>query len=297
MESVFLQDEFQPVADRLHLNLAMKVENNDYSGLDWLPSVRAAWTPNKWNVFWAAFSHSVRTPVRYENSARVPLGDVTSSDGSSVPAFLVGNNSLDSENLYSYETGYRVLPDADLSLDFALFFHHYDELQEVNSGPAVPAFDGSGGLNQTFIFTNNGEADLFGGEALANWAVSKRWHLQGWYSYINTPDPFTLSDPRALSIERATPANQAELRSLFDISRDWQLDGTLRYVDNMPGVPVPRYLELNLRLGWKITPCLDLSVVGTDLLHRSHIEGVDTKFSTMPSEVERGVYGKLTWRY
>jgi iron complex outermembrane receptor protein len=214
-----------------------------------------------------------------------------------LPTFLVGNIHLDAEKLIAYEMGYRVVPSSTLSFDFVLFYDDYHDLQQVAAGSDVPALDGSDGLNRTFVFTNDGEAELYGGAALANWSVTDAWRLQAWYNYIRSPHPFTTDDPRALSVVRTTPANKAVLRSLFDLTPTVQLDGYLRFVDNMPGQPVPSYLELNLRLGWKIRPNLDLSIIGTDLLDNQHVEAASSPFDRAPSKIERGVYGKLTWMF
>ena len=68
-----------------------------------------------------------------------------------------------------------------------------------------------------------------------------------------------------------------------------ELDGWLRYVDELPSPAVDSYTELDLRLGWHATEALELSLAGQNLLHASHAEfGPATAFR---EEVERGWYG------
>jgi iron complex outermembrane receptor protein len=51
---------------------------------------------------------------------------------------------------------------------------------------------------------------------------------------------------------------------------------------------------LDERFGWEPTPDLELSVVGQNLLHDRHPEFGP---SSTRKEIERGVYGKVVWRY
>ena len=68
-------------------------------------------------------------------------------------------------------------------------------------------------------------------------------------------------------------------------------------MDELPAVFVDAYVALDMRLAWKPTDRLELAVVGQNLLDSSHIEYRDFSFPTLSTEVERGVYVQLTWRY
>jgi iron complex outermembrane receptor protein len=79
-----------------------------------------------------------------------------------------------------------------------------------------------------------------------------------------------------------------------DLSGALSLDGTFRYVSDIVNQQVPEYGELDLRLGWKPAPRLELSVVGQNLLHDHHVE-----FGTpgAHSEIKRGAYGSFEWHF
>lgn len=49
-------------------------------------------------------------------------------------------------------------------------------------------------------------------------------------------------------------------------------DADVRYVGVLPDPVVPDYVELNLRLGWRITDSLEVAVSGFNLLHPQHQE-------------------------
>jgi len=84
------------------------------------------------------------------------------------------------------------------------------------------------------------------------------------------------------------------LRSLLDLSAQWECDADLRYVAPIPMSSVPGYTEADLRLGWRPTSTWELSVLGQNLLHAQHPE------FNAPSgrrQVQRGVYAKASWRF
>ena len=57
---------------------------------------------------------------------------------------------------------------------------------------------------------------------------------------------------------------------------------------------VPAYFELDTRLGWALSPSLEVSVSGQNLLHDHHPEyGFP---SPARIEIQRSVYGKIAWR-
>ena len=63
--NIFAQDEITLVEYRLKLTLGSKFENNDYTGFEFQPSGRIAWTNGR-NVVWSAISRAVRTPSRID---------------------------------------------------------------------------------------------------------------------------------------------------------------------------------------------------------------------------------------
>ena len=69
------------------------------------------------------------------------------------------------------------------------------------------------------------------------------------------------------------------------------------YLANATGYyEVDSYTTCDLRLAWRAADSLELSLVGQNLLEDRHLEFVQEKF-TQPTEVPRGVYGKLAYRF
>jgi iron complex outermembrane receptor protein len=121
--------------------------------------------------------------------------------------------------------------------------------------------------------------------------------VQAAYSWLDEDlhlDPDS-RDPTGGLGEANDPEHRASLRSLLDLPGGFELDGMLRYVSALPSPAVDAYTELDLRLGWRATDALELSLVGQSLLDGSHEEfGPAT---ALREEVQRSLYGKVVWRF
>jgi outer membrane receptor protein involved in Fe transport len=72
------------------------------------------------------------------------------------------------------------------------------------------------------------------------------------------------------------------------------LDTQLRYVDNVQAVAA--YITADIRLAYRPTAYLELSLVGQNLFDASHPEQVST-IGASTLEVPRGFHGRITWRF
>ena len=90
------------------------------------------------------------------------------------------------------------------------------------------------------------------------------------------------------------PNHQLSLHSLLNLSAEWDCDTDLRYIAPINTQSVPGYTEADLRLGWRPTQAVELSLLGQNLLHAHHAE-----FNTPGTrrELQRGVYGKASWHF
>lgn len=278
--SAFAQDEIA-LAPRLRLTLGTKLEHNHWTGFELQPSARLAWTPNERRTLWGAVSRAVRTPTRYDEDIVFfsPTGSPT----------LGGSSAFQAEELLAWELGYRVQPRTGLLVDVAAFYNVYDNLRSYEPAAPPAVFP--------YHFGNELNADTWGIEARTSWQATSWWRLHAAYAYLGKDlslDPGSY-DPTDGKLEGNDPRSRFTLRSQMDLARGFELDGTLRYVGRLPSPVVPAYTELDLRLGWQATDRLEISVVGRNLLHSRHPEfGPPTP---LREEVQRGAYGKVTWRF
>jgi iron complex outermembrane receptor protein len=275
--SAFAQDEITLVPDRLRLTLGSKLEYNSYTSLEIQPSLRAAWTPDDRHTVWAAISRAVRTPTRLDEDIVFP--------GPNGQPVLSGDSHVVSEELLAYELGYRIQPTADLLVDAAAFYDVYDHLRSFE-----PVAGGG------FVFANKLSADAWGVELRSSWQPAPWWRLHAGYAWFGKHLRLAADshDPTGGQTVGDDPRNRYSLRSVMDLPGGFELDGWLRYVDELTAPAVKAYTEMDLHLGWKWNERLELALVGQNLLHARHVELAPNPFV---EAVQRSVFGKVTWHF
>ena len=84
----------------------------------------------------------------------------------------------------------------------------------------------------------------------------------------------------------------------MDLTANLELDLIWRYVDQLPGIQIPAYNTLDVRLGCQLTSAMDLALVGRNLLDADHPQfGFDNYAGNVATNVQREFYGVLSWRY
>ncbi len=296
--SYFLQDQITLSPERLFLTVGSKFEHNDFTAFEFQPTARLLWAPDPRRAVWAAVSRAVRTPSITDENTRIKIFNIPVGPPPPVFAQLSGDRAVESEDLTAYEVGYRAQPTDAFSWDIAVFFNKYEDLIVFNPPPL--GFPAPSIWSWPAVNGMNGET--YGGELSATLQVNPCWRLTGSYSYLQMqvhPDVGIDSDTN--HVEHQSPHSQVYCRSSWDFAHDLQFDLMLRYVDSLHthrGITsgrVPKYLTMDVRLGWRPSENLEVAVVGQNLLDDHHLEfhGQDA-FST---EVDRGVYGTVTLQY
>ncbi len=297
--TAFVQDEIALVRDRLRLTVGSKFEHNDYTGFEIQPNVRLLSTPHERHTLWAAVSRSVRTPARSNDDIRINFATFPAPDGSTNVMAIFGDDDFDSEELVAYEAGYRVEPTDNLYLDVAAFYNVYANL--LTKEPDVPFFELSPSPPHLVIplrFDNRMDGETYGAEIAAGWNVTEFWKLAAGFTYLDVslePDSSS-ADIEAESAEGFDPRHQFHIRSYLDLPHNVEFDTALYYVDSLPAQDVSSYVRLDVRLGWRPTENLDLSLGIQNLLDGHHKE-YGLAEGARATEAERAVYGKVTWRF
>jgi iron complex outermembrane recepter protein len=283
--SAFVQDEYA-LTDSLWLIVGTKLEDNDFSGLEVQPGIRLGWSMSDRFFTWGSVSRAVRTPNRIDRDIAIACSGANnpiqgcSGAGQSL---AVGNKNFDSEKLIAYEWGLRTQWVPSLLTDVALFYNDYADLRSTESA---------------LFFANGLEATGYGGEASVSWQTLTWLSLQGFYGYVKidaSKDPSSTDSTSVANVEGGTPQQMAGARVGLQPWSFLDVDAAVRYVDNVPAQRVPSYIEMDVRAGWHVTPLLELAVVGQNLLDAAHPES-GANPSTR-SEIARGVYGELIWRW
>lgn len=285
--TLFVQEECPAFRDDLRLVIGSKFLVNDFTGFEYQPGVRLLWDIDDTQAAWGAISRAVRTPSRAEENLNLTL--LTPTPFPSFFNLKGGGSSLVSEELLSYELGYRKQVNDQLSFELATFYNTYDNL--IISEPAgfIPA------LPPTVLakFSNVQSAETYGFELNGQWEIRDNWRLRAWYSLLLMQVHGSLgtdTDPAGQN-----PVNQAYFMSSWDLPRNVEFDLIGRYVDSLPSYNVSSYTTMDARLGWRRCENWEFSIIGQNLLSPHHLES--TGLLTAGSAVNRGVYGQLTWRH
>ncbi len=290
--TAFIQDEINLIEDRLQLTLGSKFEHNDFTGFEFQPNIRMAWTPDSQQTVWAAISRAVRTPARGEHDVRLQV--VPPPGAPPVPIVVIGDREFDSEELIAYELGYRFQSGRRWSSDLTAFINKYQNLRTFD-----PKFFPPPELGLPFANRLAGRA--WGVEWNGQYKVNNRWRLQAVYSYLNVKLDLkdNSQDSFSKSAEDSSPRHQFSLWSAVDLTPKWQFDTTLRYVGdiNSPPPGAGQFVELDARLAWQAGSGLELSLAGRNLLHNQHREFQPDFIQTQSTQVERSLFANMRLQF
>jgi len=292
--SGFIQDEIAIVPDRLSFTLGSKFEHTSYSGYDYQPSARIAWTPSTKQTFWAAVTRAVRTASRIEEGF-----DFSALQIPSLPLYirLVGDNDFSPEQLIGYEAGYRTNVAPRLVASLSLFHNRYDDLLSVEvENPFVETTPAPAHLVLPLYLRNGIAANSNGGELVMVWDPTPKLRLRGSYSAVfidarRRPGSDDSSTVRQL--EGDSPVHEGVVTATIRLTSKADLNLAYRAVSALPDLKVPAYSTGDARLGYRLGEMWTLEVVGQNLLQPSHVE-----YSGLPGGglgIRRSVFGGVMW--
>ncbi len=299
LTTAFLQDEIR-ISKSVFLTLGSKFEHNSYTGFEFEPSAQLVWTASDRYSLWASAARAIRQPDHADDDVLFNEAIVPVPGGGSALVTVSGNQNIVAEHLNDFEVGYRGQAARRLSLDVTAFLSFYSRLQTTEQ--QTPFITFSGGDPLLVLpqqFGNLGHATDFGMEFFANWNVNSFWRLSPGYSFLEMKtgiDPGSQDTSFAL-MPGNSPRHQPQIRSLLNLRTNIELDTSLKFVSRLSSQNVPGYARFDARLGWRPGERIEFSVVGQNLATPRHIEFVDNSGFFVGTEVERSVFGKITWRF
>jgi iron complex outermembrane receptor protein len=278
LANIFAQDTIS-VTDRLKLTLGLKIEDEPYTGVEPMPSARLSWKVTDSVLLWGAISRAVRSATPVDRDLHEFLGPTDELDGS---------RNFQPEILTSYELGTRVQASSRASFSISSFYNIYDDLRAVGLTASNP-------LGIPLFFNNQAAALVYGVEVWGNYSLTDWWRLSAGFNIQHENIHFFGNGGLAgLGFVADDPNHQASLRSSIDFGGGVTWDATLRYVGALHHPALPDYGELNMRLGWKVTPAVEVSVAGSNLLHDHHAEFFEDGES---DQIPRSFFIDTRWRF
>jgi iron complex outermembrane receptor protein len=275
--NVFGQAQFD-VGRGVFLTLGAKLEHNEFTGAEVQPMVAARWTRGS-QTLWGTVSKAVRVPTRFDTDLRFRVPN-------SPAIALSGTEDFRSESVNAYEAGYRVRAGDRFSIDVAGYNNRYDDLRSQERFAAPPFVRLMNMLN----------AVTRGIEITSRVQAAPWWHIESGYTYFwkrFTFDPGS-TDATGGSSEANDPRHLLKFRSYVSVGPRVELDVFYRYVSALPEPVVEEYAELDARVGYRLQPGWELALIGTNLLHKNHLE---FRGGTPPQVYERAVTLRSTWRF
>jgi iron complex outermembrane receptor protein len=292
--NLFLQDEISFFDKQVRLIVGSKFEYNDYTNLEIQPNARLLWKPNDTHSTWLSVARAVRTPSRVENDASVLMTIIPPPVMGPLPVAVVyyGSSDFESEKVTAYELGYRMQATSSLSLDAALYYNQYKNLRQTAVGAPVPLGTPPTYMLLTSTASNETKGDIYGAELAVDMSLTEWMRLRPAYTYMENNIHYSSTDV----ITAQDPRHQVSVRMSMNLPKNIECDLWYRYVSEVSD-SIGGYDTVDVRLGWKMAPNLELSVVGQNLLESHHPEMLPEALHTVATEVQRGVYGKIVWTF
>ena len=295
--SGFIQDQLTLIPDVLESIIAVRIEHNDYTGVEFQPTARLLWTPTNQHSIWAAFSRAVRTPAR-STDLRIDQQAIPGTPPRLVSIF--GNPAIDSEEVYAYEVGYKFNFSNKFKLNLSAFYNIYDELRTLErNAPVLETSPAPAHILIPVYSDNKMQGETYGVEISSTWKANEivAFNLAYSYTKLNLHYKHNSQDTTSESAEGETPQQQVSLRSDLNLMPDWSTHLWFRYVDSLPKQDIKAYVTFDARLAWQVYKQLEISVVGQNLIASQHMQYNPEILRISSSQIERSILGKIVWNF
>jgi iron complex outermembrane receptor protein len=296
--SSYIQQDIYFLDRDLRVSIGTKLEENEYTGAEVQPSLRALWEATDDLTLWAAVSHAVRTPSRVENSLEYEFGTVVPDPAAGIflptTVSLIATPDLTSEKMNAYEVGIRNSSQAKYHFDIAAYYNQYTDLITIQNAPPELIFAPIGpmgtplpvGVQQDLITANAFEADIFGIEGLLEVDVTDRWDMSFSADLRNVDDLDVSPTDLTSSISQGqSPAYQLKWSSSSELTPDLTSNIAVRHVGPMDAIHIPEYTDLDINFIYQATPKFEIVLKGENLLDSARREFI----SLTPPAPEGGV--------
>ncbi|WP_349020503.1 TonB-dependent receptor [Methyloglobulus sp.] len=274
--SVFFQDKWR-WHDDVEITLGSKFEHHNNNGFEYEPSLRILWKAANQHRVWAGVSRSVRLPAVTDLSANVFF----ENDPNLKQVFEFNQyQKLKSDEVVSYELGYRYWNSDSFSFDVAAYYNQYNNNLVANNE-----------FSDLFPEQSIKKSTTLGLEAVV------AWHPVDWARFQLSTSFINMEIKSIRKIPNVSPETTSQdprflwaFRSSFDIAPAVEVDFWLRYADSASGVlvaqAIPSYVTLDARLAWKPNKNLELAFIANNLNDSQHPEFYDG-FTPNPLQAER----------
>lgn len=300
---IFVSDAFA-LTDSLKLFAAVRLDDNELSGISMQPSLRVLWSASERDRFWLAASEATTTPSRALVDIRGAPYIIVPASGPEQPVpILVVIDGYQSDqkdtSLVAFEVGYRRTFKL-FSVDLALFDFDYNNEVDVNlvgdyrlvlDDDNIPSH-----LIQPAAFVNSRTFASHGGEITLRGQWLDVWSSQLSYSIVVDKDRASLSNSTVVL------TNQIRLSEKINLSLNFR--GSVGSIDSAARYPemgssygeIDDYLVADLNMNWLINSHWQVDMTARNI-GVQHNEAIRERFATEILRIEPTVMLKLRYRY
>ncbi len=302
--SSFFQYEWSPEDSRFSLSLGAKVEDNDFTGFEFQPTVAGSWKLSDHSFLWASVSRAVKTPDRAETESEL---DAFYLPTQPLPTLLrvQPNPDLGSEDLLAYQLGIRGTMASQISYDVVLFYHDYHDLAgPFVADPQLTVYDGLPTVLLPLVWQNGARARSVGAEVAINADLGSRTALKASYTYIDLSADQIVDGKEVLFFfgqAGLTPRQSATLQLTHHLGSRWSVSVLGRYTSalhpldwsEVTGIDTARIdsvTSADLIVHWHMKSDVAFFLAAKDLLDERHVEFYEYAFGNRPNSISRRVF-------
>lgn len=248
--STYIQDHIS-LTETLDLKLGIRLEDNSYTGLETMPTLRMIWNYQRNQSYWFALSRNVRTPSRSDRDLVFP---------NNPPYYVIADNDFQSETAQTLQLGWKALIQDNTYLNFTVFYTSYKKLHAAI-------------LEDTqYTLVNGLDANTHGVEFWGSMQLLDQWKVKAGATFVDEDFKYRENAGPFLNMNENAPVTQFSVQSQYDLTPSLELDFYYRYVGQLAYSDVPSSDFLDVRLAWWPVSDIELSIKGTNLLSSHQIE-------------------------
>jgi iron complex outermembrane recepter protein len=290
--SGFVQDEIS-LSSTVRLTIGSKLEHNSYTGFEYEPTIRLAWSATSKSTIWLAANRAITQPSQWETSLQAIAGEMPVGNFMALVT-LYGNPKLETESLLDYELGYRRKLARKVSVDLASFAGSYRGLIGVAPALSGPTLGPGGQIVEPVVIANAQSALDYGGEISFNWDVLERWQLTAGYALLE--QIFGPYSGLNLGDNAEDPKHAFQTHSRLNLPGKLELDPWIWWTAALGGSNIPEHTRVNVRVGRRLGESAEISVTGQNLASPRFLE-FGNSYGFAGTAVPRSIFAKVTWYF